>query len=206
MLEQRAVGVFTNYDVTETALNELKNRGFLMDRVSVVGRDINLHTEMAGANTSDQLANIDNLTTDENEAEETAQKGAVAGSTLGGMTGLLVGLGIIAIPGIGPIMLAGATATAIATVISGGVIGAAVGSLAGGLVGLGIPNDRAKVYSDRITAGDYLVIVEGSDADITLAQAIFSHCGIDEWYAYELSSEPVQTVTTISAPTQVYKI
>jgi hypothetical protein len=185
ILKQRGVGTFSNYETAEVALRELQGRGFLMDRVSMIGRDMNRHTEVTGVHASTQLAEAGNLQTNATTAEEAAQKGAVAGSALGGLTGLLVGLGAIAIPGIGPVMLAGAAATAIATTISGGVIGAAAGSLAGGLVGLGISEDRAKVYSDRVSQGDYLVMVEGSEADIALAESVFSKHGIHEWHVYE---------------------
>lgn len=200
ILKQIGVGTFSSYEKTEIALRELKSNGFLMDRVSVVGRDINSHTEVTGANTSNRLVDFGNLDTNENKVGETAIDGAMAGITLGGFTGLLVGLGAMAIPGVGPVMLAGAAATALITTISGGVIGGVTGTLAGGLVGLGIPADRAKVYSDRIAKGDYLVMVEGSDTDITLAESIFRKHGIHEWYIYESPSEQVRTVTKTSEP------
>ncbi len=197
-LRQRAVGTFSSYEATETALHQLKDSGFLMDRVSVVGHDINRHTEVTGANTSNQLTDIGKLPNG-NNAGEAAATGAIAGTTLGGLTGLLVGLGAVAIPGVGPVMLAGAAATAIATAISGGVIGAAAGSLVGGLIGLGIPEDRAKVYGDRVSQGDYLVIVEGSEADINHAKSILNNHSIDEWYVYDLPNNSVPT-TTIDSP------
>lgn len=225
MLKKLAVGTFSNYEKTETALTELKENGFLMNQVSVVGRDINKETELAGVNTSDQFVNADNLDinenqvvevtgvnrsdqlvdisnlhTDENKSAQKATDGAMAGITIGGFTGLLVGLGALAIPGIGPVMLAGAAATALASAISGGVIGGVAGSLAGGLVGLGIPADRATVYNDLVSQGNYLVMVEGSEEDITVAESIFSKHHIHEWYVYDLSTTPVQTVTTTSTP------
>jgi len=52
------------------------------------------------------------------------------------------------------------------------------------------------VYSDRIADGDYLVMVEGSRKDIAIAESIFSHRGIAQWYVYDLSSESLETVTT----------
>jgi hypothetical protein len=82
-------------------------------------------------------------------------------------------------------MLAGAAATALATTLTGGAIGAAAGSLLGGLVGLGIPEDRAKVYSDRVDRGDYLVMAEGTDEEIDRAEAIFRRHGIHEWGIYD---------------------
>ena len=100
-----------------------------------------------------------------------------------------LGLGVIALPGVGPVMLAGAAATAIATAISGGVIGAAAGSLVGGLIGLEIPADRAKAYSDRVSQGEYLVVVEGLEADIARAGSIFGKHGVHDWYTYDLSVE-----------------
>jgi len=94
------------------------------------------------------------------------------------------GLGALAIPGIGPIMLAGATATTIATAVSGGVIGAVAGSLIGALIGLGIPEERARVYSDRVSRGDYLVIVDGTEDEIRRAETILHRQGIQEWGIY----------------------
>lgn len=194
LLMQRAVGTFSNYATAEIALRELKGRGFVMEKVSLVGRDINNHTEGTGANTSSHLTAVGNLNTPDNAARETAQQGAVAGSTLGGLTGLLVGLGAVAIPGVGPVMLAGAAATAIATAVSGSLIGGAAGSLVGGLAGLEIPADRAKIYSDRVARGEYLVMVEGTKADIALAALVFSNHDIHEWYTYDLPNSLAQTV------------
>jgi hypothetical protein len=198
MLKQRAIGTFSSYELTETALLELKAQGFSMDRVSIVGHDLSQHVEATGVKTSEHIADLDTLHTQGNESGEGAKDGAIAGGSLGSLTGLLVGLGAVAIPGIGPVMLAGAAATAIATVISGGVIGAAAGSLVGGLVGLGIPADRAKVYTEGVARGDYLVIVEGSEAEIATAHSIFAKHSIHDWYAYYLSHESMQSATPVS--------
>ena len=198
MLNQRGVGIFSSHGAAENALNDLKDRGFAMDLVSVVGQDLDRQGDIAGAHTTDRIANMGNPDAQGNEAESGAKKGAVAGSTVGGVTGLLVGLGAIAIPGVGPVMLAGAAATAIASAISGSVIGAAAGSLAGGLVGLGIPEDRARVYSDRVDAGSYLVAVEGSAADISLAESVFSRHGIHDWDTYDLPTGARQAATPVN--------
>ncbi len=182
---KRAVGTFSNHQDAEVALRELKTSGFPMDRVSVVGRDIDRHTDVSGAGASDRLTDATERAAHDTEADEGVKKGAVAGGTLGGLTGLLVGLGALAIPGVGPVMLGGAVATALATTLSGSAIGAAAGGLVGGLVGLGIPEDRAKVYGDRVSRGEYLVMVDGSDDDIQRAEAILSHRGIQDWGVYD---------------------
>jgi hypothetical protein len=203
MLQQRAVGSFSSYDKTELALHKLKGNDFFMDRVSVIGKDIYHHAEFTGAKVDDHVINTDELDSDENKSGETAADGAIAGASIGGFAGLLVGLGGLLIPGVGPIMLAGATATAIATAISGGAIGALAGSLAGGLIGLGIPEDRAQFYGDRVAHGDYLVIVEGSESDIALAESILNKHGINHWYVYDLPTESVQTIRPMETATMV---
>lgn len=178
---KRAVGVFSTRREAELALRALKDSNFPMDRVSVITRDADKHSDIAGADVRDNVRER----SEGNKADEGATTGAIAGGTLGGLTGLLVGLGTLAIPGIGPIMLAGATATAIATTVAGGAIGAVTGGLLGALVGLGIPEERARVYQDRISRGHYLILVEGTDDEISRAEAILRHGGIEEWGVYD---------------------
>ena len=178
---KRAVGVFSTRHEAEVALKELRDSNFPMDRVSVITRDADKQNDIAGADVRSDVRER----TEGNKADEGATTGAIAGGTLGGLTGLLVGLGTLAIPGIGPIMLAGATATAIATTLAGGAIGAVTGGLLGALVGLGIPEERAKVYHDRISRGHYLILVEGTDDEISRAEAILRHRGIEEWGVYD---------------------
>lgn len=175
-VHKRAVGVFAHRRDAEEALHELKKSGFAMDRISVVVQDADGDKNIAGAEVKERVGD---------KADEGATVGAVSGGTLGGLTGLLVGLGTLAIPGIGPIMLAGATATALATTLAGVGIGAVAGSLLGGLIGLGIPEERARVYNDRVQRGQYLVIIDGSDAEIAEAQAILHKRGVEEFGIYE---------------------
>jgi len=176
---KRAVGVFSSRRETEHALGELRNGGFDMDRVSVIAKDADSKGEIAG---------IDVKESADNKADEGATKGALTGGTLGGLTGLLVGLGLVAIPGIGPIMLAGASATAIATTLAGTALGATAGSLIGALAGLGIPEEEAKAYSDQVSRGDYLVLLDGSEAEVAKAETILSRGGIQNWGIYDYPS------------------
>ena len=196
---QRAVGVFSNRHDAELALTELRDAHFPMDKISVIAQDEKNPERFAGADVRDHP---------DNKADEGAKTGAIAGGTLGGLTGLLVGLGTLAIPGIGPILLAGATATAIATTIAGGAIGAAAGSLLGALIGLGIPEDRAKVYHERVSRGEYLVIVEGIDDEIRRAETTLRNRGIQEWGIYDVpevaAGQTDHTTHTATHPNGAY--
>lgn len=75
---------------------------------------------------------------------------------MGGVTGLLAGIGALAIPGIGPILAAGP----IVATLTGVAVGAGAGGLVGGLIGLGIPEDEAKEYEGYVESGKILVLVE----------------------------------------------
>ncbi|MGH7998038.1 MAG: general stress protein [Brasilonema sp.] len=191
-VHKRAIGVFSNRRDAEKALYELRESGFPIDRVSVIKRDADQNDDIAGAEVRESVGN---------KSEEGATVGAVSGGVLGGLTGLLVGLGTLAIPGIGPIMLAGATATALATTVAGAGIGAAAGSLLGGLIGLGIPEERARVYNERVERGDYLVIIDGTDAEIARAEEILKRQGIEEFDVYDQPG--VTTGTGNYVPTTV---
>ncbi len=190
-VRRRAVGVFSNRRNAEQALHELKTSGFAMDRVSVIARDGDGKDNIAGTPVTEKVGD---------KADEGATAGAVSGGVLGGLTGLLVGLGTLAIPGVGPIMLAGAAATTLATTLAGAGIGAVAGSLLGALIGLGIPEERAKVYNERVERGHYLVMLDGTDAEITTAKAIFSRHGIEEFGVYD-HPHSEHTTTDVVHPT-----
>lgn len=176
---KRAVGVFSSHLEAESGLNELRNAGFMMNQVSIIAKDVE-RLDRSSRIGETHVQDLDETT----HVDEGAKTGAAAGGAVGGLTGLLVGLGTLAIPGVGPIMLAGATATAIATTLAGGAIGATAGGLIGGLIGLGIPENRARAYHDFVTRGDYLVIVDGTDAEIARAEVILKRRGIREWEVY----------------------
>lgn len=184
--QKRAVGVFSTRQEAERALNELNRSGFSMNQVSIIAKDADRQDDIAGVEVGDRR-DVGN------KADEGAATGALTGGALGGITGLLVGLGTLAIPGVGPVMLAGELATTLATTVAGGAIGAATGGLLGGLIGLGIPEERARVYDTRVSRGEYLVIVRGTDAEIARAEAILGGGGIQEWGIYDapdLSASP----------------
>ena len=80
---------------------------------------------------------------------------------IGGTLGLLVGIGALAIPGVGPLIAAGPLLAA----LTGAAAGATVGGVAGGLIGLGIPEIEAKRYENRIAEGNILISVHAETGD-----------------------------------------
>jgi len=108
---------------------------------------------------------------------EAAGAGAGVGAAVGGTAGLLAGLGLMAIPGVGPFIAAGPIVAA----LSGAAVGAAVGGVAGGLIGLGIPEFEAKRYEGKVKAGNILLSVHTENGDeIARAKKIFEEAGAQD--------------------------
>ena len=141
-----AYAIFPHRDSFEAALEALRDAGFRNSDISAIlpERD---HT------TKDLAHEISS------KAPEGTATGAGAGAAVGGVLGWLIGLGALAIPGVGPLVAAGPIVAALA---GAGAVGAA-GGLVGGLIGAGIPEIEAKRYAGRIREGGYLISVHCDD-------------------------------------------
>lgn len=108
------------------------------------------------------------------KAPEGAITGAGTGGALGGAFGWLVGIGALAIPGVGPFIAAGPIMAA----LGGAAVGAAVGGITGALIGMGIPEYEAKRYEGRIREGGILISVHTeSSEEVERAKKIFEGAG-----------------------------
>jgi uncharacterized protein (TIGR02271 family) len=135
------VGVFEDREDARDAIEALKDDGFAAEAISILSPD---------KQATQQIAEDTGT-----HAGAGAATGAVTGGLLGGIGGWLVGIGALAIPGVGPFLAAGAFATA----LGGAAIGAGIGAIAGALVGMGVPEEHAKYYEDEARAGKTLVTV-----------------------------------------------
>ena len=143
-----AYALFPDRGRFETALQALRDAGFRNSDVSAIIPD-------RDRTTKDLVAEINT------KAPEGAATGAGAGAAVGGVLGWLVGIGALAIPGIGPLVAAGPIFAALA---GAGAVGA-TGGLVGGLIGAGIPEIEAKRYAGRIREGGYLISVHCDDRE-----------------------------------------
>jgi hypothetical protein len=111
------------------------------------------------------------------KAPEGAATGAGTGGILGGGLGWLVGIGSLAIPGVGPFIAAGPIMAA----LGGAALGAAVGGLTGALVGMGIPEYEAKQYEGKIREGNILISVHAEDGDeVDRAKDVMKRAGAND--------------------------
>ncbi|PLZ97303.1 hypothetical protein CEN50_15655 [Fischerella thermalis CCMEE 5268] len=172
-----AVGIFPNHQAVEQALNQLKEAGLSLDKVSVIAKNQNgeRKDQLAGADISNSIAS---------KAGEVATVGAIAGGAAGSILGLLEGLVALSIPGVGPVIVAGAF---LANTLLGSGLGAAGGGLIGALVGWGVPGEQARFYIEQVSQGNYLVIVKGTESEIHRIQSIFATKGIQDWKVFNPS-------------------
>jgi hypothetical protein len=111
------------------------------------------------------------------KAPEGAATGAVVGGLAAGALGWLVGIGSLAIPGVGPLIAAGPIMAA----LSGAAAGGAVGGIAGALVGLGIPEYEAKQYEGKVKNGNILISVHTDDSkQRQIAKEIFERAHAED--------------------------
>lgn len=144
-----AFGIYKDRASVENAVTTLKQADFRNTDISVLFPD--------NAGTKD-FAHEKNT-----KAPEGAATGAGSGAVVGGTLGWLVGIGALAIPGIGPFIAAGPIVAALAGVGVGG----AIGGIAGALVGMGIPEYEAKRYEGRVKEGGILLSVHCDDSKWT---------------------------------------
>ena len=147
MANTAVFGIYRNRIDVENAVDRLKASGFRNADISV------LFPENAGTR---EFAHEKNT-----KAPEGAAGGAGTGALLGGALGWLVGIGALAIPGLGPFIAAGPIMAALA----GAGVGGTVGGLFGALIGLGVPEYEAKRYEGFVKSGGILMSVHSDSAE-----------------------------------------
>ena len=162
-------GLFATRASAEQAIQDLRTTGIASERVSVMARDPERARDLAN----------------ETGAEVTtgAATGAGLGAILGGAAGWLVGIGALAIPGVGPILAAGPIAAALGvagtTAAAGAGIGVVAGGLVGALTGWGFSEAEARAYQQGVERGDILLAVEVPDDQAGHVEDMFKRHGGD---------------------------
>lgn len=148
-------GLFDSYDDAEAAVANLQAAGIPSADISVV------------SNNSDGR-----YKTDDDNAAEGAGTGAGIGAGIGGAGGLMAGLGLLAIPGVGPVVAAGWLVATAAGAVAGAVVGGATGGIIGALTESGVSESDAHVYAEGVRRGGTLVTARVEEARQTEAEAI----------------------------------
>ena len=180
--------LYDSYPDAQRAVTRLEAAGVPHSDISIV------------ANNSDNWFNGDKKDRDRDGVDdraESAGKGAGIGAGLGGAAGLLAGLGLLAIPGLGPVVAAGwLAATAV-----GAAAGAATGGIVGALTEAGVSKEDAHVYAEGVRRGGTLVSARVADADRTRLDGLLDASAVNlrdrsaawqkaGWKTFDPNSQP----------------
>lgn len=135
------IGLFDSHTAADDSVRELIDRGFASD-------DISFFT---------QAGDRGHRTQADSSVDAAIEIGGDTGAGLGAAAGgVLLGLGLLTVPGVGPLLAAGPLAAA----VTGAITGGAFGGFAGSLAGLGISEAQGLAAERHVRAGRSIVAVQ----------------------------------------------
>jgi hypothetical protein len=144
---ESVVAVYSSFDDATRGIQALDDSGFPHRQVSLVSHQ-----------------NEEQVPRNETKPGDESEHQAVKGAAFGGLLGMLAGAPLLAIPGVGPLLLAGPIAT--------GMTGALVGGFLGSMSGWGVHADHVAEYQRKVEKGKVLVIASGNPRQIADAERI----------------------------------
>jgi hypothetical protein len=156
-MTQTVTALYDTYDAAVAAVNDLEAYGIPHADISLVSNNV------------DHRYDKDHHPTN---AAADAGTGASIGAAVGGVGGLLTGLGLLAIPGVGPVVAAGWLVATAVGAVGGAVVGGAAGGIVGSLTGAGVPERDANFYAEGVRRGGTLVTARVADSRAPMAREI----------------------------------
>ncbi len=166
------VAVYNTHVQAEAAIKELQEAGVDMKSLSIAGKDTHTDEHVVGYyNTGDRM-----------------KRWGKMGAFWGGFWGLLFGSAMFAIPGIGPILVAGPLVAWIVAGLEGAVVVGGVGAIGAGLFSIGIPKDSVVQYEVALKTDKFLLVVHGTAEAVDHAKHIIEGT---EHHSYTVHGELV---------------
>jgi uncharacterized membrane protein len=150
------VAIYETHTQAENAVKELQRSGFDMKKMSIVAKDYHTDEHVVGYyNTGDRMKYWGKL-----------------GAFWGGLWGMLFGAAFFAIPGIGPILVAGPLVAWIIGALEGAVVAGGLSALGAGLYSIGIPKDSVVKYEAALKSDKFLLLAHGTADEVAKARDI----------------------------------
>src|ERR1700689_5534869 len=177
-IENSVVAIYHTHTDADRAVKELQRGGVDMHKLSIVGKGYHTDEQVVGYyNTGDRM-----------------KYWGKVGAFWGGFWGLLFGSALLMIPGLGPILVAGPLVAWIVAGLEGAVEVGALGALGAGLFSIGIPKDSIGKYETALKTDQFLLIANGTDAEIDKAKQI-----IEATHPAQFSSHSGEATAAASA-------
>jgi len=155
MSEQNAVvAVYSTHEEAERAVKELQRSGVDMQKLSIIGKDTHTDEHVVGYyNTGDRM-----------------KYWGKTGAFWGGFWGMLFGSAFFAIPGLGPVLVAGPLVAWIVGALEGAALVGGMSAIGAGLYSMGIPKDSVVQYELALKTDKFLLLVNGTAAEVGKAR------------------------------------
>jgi len=158
------VAVYNTHIEAEAGIKELQRAGFAMNQLSIVGKDYHSDESVVGYyNTGDRMRHWGKL-----------------GAFWGGIWGLLFGSAFFAIPGFGPILVAGPLVAWLVGALEGAVVVGGISAIGAALYSIGIPKDSILKYETALKAGKYVLLAHGTADEVANAKEIIENTEVIE--------------------------
>ena len=172
------VAIYDSHSQAEEAVKELQKSGFDMKKLSIVGKDYHTEEQVVGYyNTGDRMKYWGKL-----------------GAFWGGLWGMLFGAAFFAIPGLGPVLVAGPLVAWIVGALEGAVVVGGLSALGAGLYSIGIPKDSVVKYETAIKSDKFLVLAHGTADEVAKAKDILQTTRPAEVALHSRSANPPRPV------------
>ena len=159
MSEHNAVvAIYNTHTEAETAIKELQRAAFNITKLSIVGKDYHTDEHVVGYyNTGDRM-----------------QYWGKLGAFWGGLWGMLLGAGFFAIPGVGPVLVAGPLLGWVLGALEGAVVTGGMSAIGAGLYSLGIPKDSVLKYEMALKSNKFILVAHGTADEAAQARRFFT--------------------------------
>jgi uncharacterized membrane protein len=158
---ESVVAVYESHEQAEKAVKELQEGGLDMKSLSIAAKDTHTDEQVVGYyNTGDRM-----------------KRWGKVGAFWGGFWGLLFGSAMFAIPGLGPILVAGPLVAWIVAGLEGAVVVGGVSAVGAGLASIGIPHDSIVEYEVALKSDKFLLLVHGAAETVDKAKNVLAGQG-----------------------------
>jgi uncharacterized membrane protein len=171
-VDNMVVAVYDTHAQAEQAVKELQTSGFDMKKLSIVAKNPHVEEEVVGYyNTGDRIKHW-----------------GKAGAFWGGLWGLLFGAAFFAIPGIGPVLIAGPLVAWIVGALEGAVVVGGLSAIGASLFSIGIPKDSVLKYELALKTDKFLLMAHGTTEEVARARDIIKRTNPGQLHMHSLQS------------------
>lgn len=169
------IGIYNTHSEAEDGIKELQMADFDMKKLSIVGKGYHTEEHAAGFyNTGDRV-----------------KFWGKSGAFWGGLWGVFFGWAFFWIPGIGPLIAAGPLVSTILGALEGAAVVGGVSAVGAALYSIGMPKDSTVIYETALKADNFLLIVHGTQEQVTRAKEILSNKQNSQVHTHMASGLPV---------------